>query len=67
MNPGGYFIINGQTKYLIAIERNSVNDLMIYKKKDQHIASIHSKSFVDPFTNINIFNVILQNKFDHST
>lgn len=55
-------------KQMVSVERMADNEVVVYKNREgNYVSRIKSKSLIDPFTNINNFDIILVNKHQGKT
>lgn len=58
LDPGGYFVINGSEKLLIAQEKMATNTVYVFKKKESKYA--HTGKYVSQYTTSSIYSNVSQ-------
>ena len=61
IDPGGYFIVNGNEKVVVSLERQVSNKLLFLIKDDTYICTINSQKH-ESISTIQSFSVILKNE-----
>ena len=61
IDPGGYFIVNGNEKVVVSLERQVSNKLLFLIKDDTYICTINSQKH-ESISTIQSFSVMLKNK-----
>ncbi len=60
IDPGGYFIVNGNEKVVVSLERQVSNKLLFLVKEDNYVCTINSQKY-ESISTIQSFSIILKN------